>query len=372
MSEFIPAELLATLDVVVMEHLNDSFFRMIGTISSWFMHFYPDVASERDGLLPGKKFPFLENFLIDAENFWLGSEAGTLKSGIWSEVDLLGNECHLEASAVRLQNKRILLISLLGFAYEEKQYLIQTGRENSLNYHRVIKKIQEKEILLHCIVHDMAGQLMGLNYCFELISLENLSPKGRERLEIGRRISNKQEMLMREMLNAFSAEVESLETFTTVPTQAPDVLSCIKEVVNALSPTFSIKNMQLRLAQNIIDVAADWKVVGEKSRLERVLFNLMENSFRHSTPFSTVTVSVKEDGEFILIAVDDEGSGVSQEMSKNLFQKFSQGKEKSGRSGLGLYFCRITVESWGGTVGYSPRTAGGSQFWFRLPRPVLR
>ena len=73
----------------------------------------------------------------------------------------------------------------------------------------------------------MAGQLMGLNYCFELLSLEELSPKGRERLEIGRRISAKQEMLMREILNAFSAEVESFENFTTDDTQAADVLSCI-------------------------------------------------------------------------------------------------------------------------------------------------
>jgi hypothetical protein len=48
--------------------------------------------------------------------------------------------------------------------------------------------------------------------------------------------------------------------------------------------------------------------------------------------------------------------------------KFSQGKDKSGKAGLGLYFCKITLERWGGSIGYLPRPEGGSRFWFRLPR----
>jgi hypothetical protein len=126
--------------------------------------------------------------------------------------------------------------------------------------------------------------------------------------------------------------------------------------------------MNLHLAPDI-DIAADWKVVGEKLRLERVLTNLVENAFRHSPPDSTVTVGLEDDGNFILLSVDDDGPGVPQDISKNLFQKFSQGKDTSGRAGIGLYFCRITVERWGGTIGYSPRGEGGSRFWFRLPRP---
>ncbi|QSJ20732.1 ATP-binding protein [Nostoc sp. UHCC 0702] len=76
------------------------------------------------------------------------------------------------------------------------------------------------------------------------------------------------------------------------------------------------------------------------------------------------------DREYVLLVVDDQGSGVPPKMVNTLFQKFFQGKDKSGRVGLGLYFCRITVERWGGKIGYFPRQTGGSKFWFRLPRPV--
>jgi hypothetical protein len=80
-------------------------------------------------LILGEEFPFLENFLIDAENFWAANCAGKIKSGVWSEVDLSGQESYFEASAVYLDNKKLLLISLGEFAdNQEKQLLIQKGR----------------------------------------------------------------------------------------------------------------------------------------------------------------------------------------------------------------------------------------------------
>lgn len=371
MNESITADLFAALDIVVMEHLDDDSFSIIGTVPDWFTHFYPDIASERDRLTLGKKFPFMENFLIDAESFWMGNDLEPLKSGLWSEIDILGNECHLEATAVRLSNKKILLISLGELAtYEEKQSLIQKGRQNSLSYYRLVKEIQKKEILIHCIVHDLAGELTAINYCFQLLGLQDLTPKAKQYLEIGMKQCTKQEMLIREILDAFSAEVESLTAFTLDPAQAPDVLICAREIVNALLPGFSLNQVKLQLAPDI-DMSRDWKVVGEKSRLERVLSNLVENALRHSPPNSTVTINLQENGDFILLTVDDEGPGVPQDISKTLFEKFSQGKEKSGRAGLGLYFCRITVERWGGTIGYLPRSEGGSRFWFRLPKLLI-
>ena len=41
-------------------------------------------------------------------------------------------------------------------------------------------------------------------------------------------------------------------------------------------------------------------------------------------------------------------------------------KGQSGKAGLGLYFCRITVEQWGGTIGCHARPEGGTRFWLRL------
>jgi signal transduction histidine kinase len=54
-------------------------------------------------------------------------------------------------------------------------------------------------------------------------------------------------------------------------------------------------------------------------------------------------------------------------MLPRLFQKLVH-DPRGGGSGLGLYFCRITVEQWGGGIGYEARATGGSSFWVRLRR----
>jgi CheY-like chemotaxis protein/HPt (histidine-containing phosphotransfer) domain-containing protein len=67
--------------------------------------------------------------------------------------------------------------------------------------------------------------------------------------------------------------------------------------------------------------------------------------------------------------VDDQGPGLPKDQQDSqLFALFSKGKSNAGKAGLGLYFCKITVERWGGAIGAETRAPGGSRFWFRLPR----
>ncbi len=367
----ITADIFAALNILILEYVDTGRFRITGTIPAWLKKFCPrrKITPGMEVLIPEEDFPFLENFLIDAEEFWQKGLENTLKSGIWLDNDLTGKEYHFEASAIIVNSQKILIIELLDKDYIERLAIIQQARENKLTYYQVVKENQKKEILIHCIIHDIAGQLSGINCCLALLEFENLTPKGKERLEIGRRQSIKQEMLIREVLDAFSAEVRSLESFDVDGKNAPNILSAAKQVVEFLTPTFALNKMQLKLADDV-DAIADWRVIGDKSRLERVITNLAENAFRHSPSESTVVIELKQDDNSILVNIDDKGSGVKSEMVASLFQKFSQGKGKTGRIGLGLYFCRITVERWGGQIGYSPLVDGGSRFWFRLPKPT--
>jgi signal transduction histidine kinase len=367
MSETVTAEIFAALNILVLERIDVDRFKIVGNIPKWVRRFCrKNLKSETEILIPEEDFPFVENFLIDAEEYWLLNDDKPLKSGIWSDLDISGNEFHFEASALLVDEKKILLIEMMRDSYIEKQNLIQQARENKLNYQNIIKEKQKKEVLIHCIIHDVAGQLSGINCCLALLEMENLTQKGKQRLEIGRKQTIQQEMLIRQILNAFSTEVESLESFTNGIEQPPDVLVSARHVIELLTPTFVLNKMRLQLSEDI-DNSADWQVVGDKSRLERILANLIENAFRHSPPNSTVTVNLQlADRESIIVSVEDEGSGVPEEIADTLFQKFTQGNNESGKSGLGLYFCKITVERWGGEIGFTPRENGGSRFWFRL------
>lgn len=371
MSEATLCNLLAALDTAVLERQADGSFAVIGQPPDWFSRLFPDAVSRWDSFRPGEHSPFLENFLLEAEEFWHQPDAGRLKSGVWIELDSLGQEHHLEAAAMRVEAVSVLLIESLGATYDETQAIFQKARENLLAHERLTKEIQKKEILLHCIVHDLSGPLTGINALCAYINPAKLTAQEKQFLDIGQRSANRLEKMIQEILDAFSAEIASLEAFESDPTQAPDAALCARGVVQALQSAFAVKHITLQLDPSL-DLAADWKVIGERSRLERVFSNLTENALRHSPADSTVTVNLAAEGEQILMTIEDEGPGIPPEVAKTLFQKFAQGKKKSGKAGLGLYFCRMTVEHWGGAVGYAARPEGGSRFWFRLRKPITQ
>lgn len=367
MSETILTDLLVALDVLVVERLTGDSFAAVGTIPAWFTWLYTDAVASPAQLQLELTSPFLENFLIDAEPFWNDSLPGQLKSGSWEEKGPSGKEDHLEATALCVGERKILLIELLGVAHEERRRLLQLARERALLQNQLIKEIQKKEILLHCIAHDLVGLLMGVKVSFSLLGSENLTEAGKDYLSMGQRQYVQQERLVNDIVQAFSAEMESLGPFRLDPDKAPDALACAKQVINDLAATASLHKVNLQL-----DFAAsqstDWKIVGEKTRLHRVIMNLAENALRVGPPFSVVTVSLHQEGAYVNLTVEDEGKGVPSELAGSLFQKFAQ--TNGQHFGFGLYFCRIMVERWGGTIGYEPRSKRGSKFWIRLPKIV--
>jgi signal transduction histidine kinase len=361
------ADVCAALQILVLERLQSESFRVIGSIPDWFMRVHSAAMPDEKDWQPGQMFPFLANFLVDAEAFWGDDAVGVLKSGPWRELDGAATELYLEASAVLWDTGKFLLIANAETDYEEKRSLIQRARENNLQQHRFVQEVQKKETLVQAIVHDVIGMLTPIKACFALLSSEHLSPKGRRCVELGLQQTIRQQILTQTILDVFSAEIGALEPFSRDPAQAPDVVLCAQAILDALSPAAATKQVTLRL-QPSIGPQRDRKVAGERSRLERVIFNLLENAIRHSPEGAVVTVGVKREGRSILVTVDDKGKQVPQEMVGELFEKLIQRGERSGRAGLGLYFCRLMVEHWGGTIGYNPRPRGGSRFWFRLPR----
>ncbi|MBD2521486.1 sensor histidine kinase KdpD [Nostoc sp. FACHB-133] len=361
-------DMLTALNILALEQIDAGLFKIIGNLPNWLNQFSCKIlASGMNISIPQEEFSFLNNFLIDAEKFWTNNNTKKLSSGLWTEIDADGQEYQFKAYAICVNNRKFLLIEALEDSDQEQQYVLQKAREYQLIYQQLLKDNQKKDVLIHCLIHDIAVELSAINCCFALLEFENLTPKGKEYLETGIKQCLKQEMLIKDILDAFSTEAALAENSHIDIEEAPNILSSIQEVIEFSKLNFALNNIQLQLASNI-DMTTDWKVMADKSRLDRVISNLVENAYRYSNPDSIVTIGLQLDGQYVLFTIDDCGLGVPPEMEKNLFQKFSQGKGKSGRVGLGLYFCRITLERWGGMIGYLPRLEGGSRFWFRLPR----
>ncbi len=151
-------EVVASLDMVVMECLANGRFGVMGKLPDWFRQLYPTVAAYPDDVPVRTMSPFLENFLVDAEGFWRRCEPGRLASGPWSESDADGAAGALEACAVWADGRQFLRIERLGMAYEQTPSMLQKARENHLDYQR----LQQLEAALRTSHDDLLSILNEL------------------------------------------------------------------------------------------------------------------------------------------------------------------------------------------------------------------
>jgi len=134
MKESILPGLFSFLNMAVLERVDGNLFEPLVPEPEWFRHLYPEGDPREESLDIPERSAFLQSFLQEADDFWTGEGDGRLRSGSWCEVDSHGTECHLEATAIRLNGKRLLLIECLGAAYQEKRAFLQKGREARLDY----------------------------------------------------------------------------------------------------------------------------------------------------------------------------------------------------------------------------------------------
>jgi signal transduction histidine kinase/DNA-binding response OmpR family regulator/HPt (histidine-containing phosphotransfer) domain-containing protein len=359
---------LAGQGYALFEYLGDGEFRLIGGWPPWCANIWDSQPSGDQLIGLADKSPFLENFLVDAEEFWRASSPGAVNSGNWIERGADGREIPLEASARSLDGKRILLIHNLSETFGQQQQWFQTARNSLLEHEKLLKEIQKKEILLHCIVHDLTQPLSAMNGVFHLLGGENLPDALRKYVKAGERESQRQELMIRGILEAFSSDLATQQARETGTHEAPDLLACAKQAIEEFSPAFRERHIRLVLGPHAAGPRG-WRVVGDASRIDRIFGNLLENAMRYAPKETSVTIGLQDQDGFLFAYVDDEGPGLPPDQRPDqLFALFSKGKSHAGKAGLGLYFCRITVERWGGAIGAETRERGGSRFWFRLPR----
>lgn len=320
-------------------------FEFVGPVPEFFtdMAHAEGLDADRAARRPHVWSPFLENFLVDAGEFWKRATPGRLLSGPWSETTRAGRTWELEAAAVWLSNGRqLLVIQHVREEYTERVAVLQKARTAGLEYDRLQREVQEKEVLLHCVVHDLKAPLANIHGSLSLIKSGKLSAERElEMLEVGIGEARRQESMIKQLLDVFRAEVQALASFDSQPGRAPDLRQCSRVAARAMLPGFERRGVELRLASDLA-LEERLEVHGRADRLERVLVNLLDNALRHSRPGAAVELGLRTENSRARLTVDDRGPGVDPALAPHLFQRFV----KTARGG------------------------GGSRFWFELPRAL--
>ncbi len=96
-------------------------------------------------------------------------------------------------------------------------------------------------------------------------------------------------------------------------------------------------------------------------KLQRVLFNLIQNAIRHTPADGSVTVRARPAAGGVEVEVADDGDGISVADGRRAFDAFYRGEDVAGDeegAGLGLAISRAIVEAHGGRIWLEPATPG--------------
>jgi two-component system sensor histidine kinase SaeS len=110
-------------------------------------------------------------------------------------------------------------------------------------------------------------------------------------------------------------------------------------------------------------------------RMQRVLYNLVQNAVRHTPADGTIVIRASDEGSDIAVSVIDSGEGIEDRDLPRIFDRFYRGNNKArsrddGGSGLGLTIARGIVELHGGQIWAQSFAGRGAQFTFVLPKSV--
>lgn len=163
-----------------------------------------------------------------------------------------------------------------------------------------------------------------------------------------------------------------------------------RKVVNQLAR--AAERDGVTLSVNVPETTPD--VSADRNALTRVLGNLIGNSLKFTPEDGEIVVTCRsfkgdeiralnipsyaqmdedlyKQNCFVAVSVRDSGEGIPENELKSIFDRFTQSSNSSGRerggAGLGLAFCKLAVDCFGGTI-WAESTAGqGSEFTVLLP-----
>ncbi len=145
----------------------------------------------------------------------------------------------------------------------------------------------------------------------------------------------------------------------------------LKELITSIKEKFELgeNNRSIEL-DGVLEFEDN--IIGDKSKIEQVFYNLISNGFHHSKPEQPVILIVIPYETTVKIQVKDYGEGIAEEDISHVFERYYRGKRvdnnKSDGTGLGLAIVKSILDIHNVTYGVDSKLGEGTTFWFELKR----
>ena len=231
---------------------------------------------------------------------------------------------------------------------------------------------EARQGLIAAVSHDLRTPLSSLRVMVEAINdgvasdpqtvQRYIKAMERETINLGRLIDD-----LFEMARLDAGQIQ-------LRLQPNSIGPLVQEALESLGGQAARQGIALRAA---VDRTVP-PVLVDPERIQRVLFNLIQNAIRHTPADGSVVVEAFDRGPDVQINVRDSGEGIPPIDLPHVFDRFYRGDKARSRdgaagAGLGLSIARRLVETHGGRIWVAQPPEGGSIFSFTLPKvPIPR
>jgi signal transduction histidine kinase len=221
---------------------------------------------------------------------------------------------------------------------------------------------QARRDLVAAVSHDLRTPLASLRLLAEAV--DDQIVEGEER---ARYLAQ-----MQTHIRALSSMIDDL--FELSRLEAGEIEWSIQQVEVAQLVGETVEAMQPQARSRGVDVVAELPTDpaiarADPERLQRVLFNLIQNALRHTPADGSVTVRAESAVGAVEVEVADTGEGIPPAERERIFEAFVRGGDDSRSgdgAGLGLAISRAIVEGHGGRIWLAP-TERGTRVRFSVP-----
>jgi signal transduction histidine kinase len=144
----------------------------------------------------------------------------------------------------------------------------------------------------------------------------------------------------------------------------------INEVIKNTAAAFEGACRPKDISFDLIVSAPTLMVWADMSKIQQVLYNLIDNAIKFSNPHSTIRLETSTRYDKAFVSVRDSGIGIPKESQKKIWDRFyktdlSRGKDKKG-TGLGLSIVKEIIQAHGENIDVISTVGVGTEFIFTL------
>lgn len=282
-----------------------------------------------------------------------------------ADGSVLGSFCVIDHGPRHWSEEDVRALEDLRDALTAEVRLLQVGRSMLDLLRERDSQELERERLLKLLIHDLRSPIASVLSALELLeAMPGEVAQNHEMLSAVRQSADDVLQMLNEML-----EIHRMEDGRLRPELAwVGVSRLLLGIFHQMLPLVEAASQTLRFEPGDVTL----QIKADASLLKRIGVNLVTNAVKYAGSGAVIEMGAEALGEEVVLHVDDNGPGISEDQREKIFLAFERGLITASHAtrsfGLGLSFCRLAAEAHGGRIWVEESRLGGSRFCVALPR----